>query len=181
MPRCPKSKTPGEMARKATSLSAAGVAPAPTHSYADADEMIEGACPDAYHLHPERERARQATRGTESQCNLKANHLFLQMVLPSPMARLPPYRHALYAWVPPSPRVRCRKAFVTYLLTYSPMRWPSSPRIEIQSYANCFAILFAKLSMSTGARYCCFYADDVTLLLPCYPCFQYSNRDSPRV
>lgn len=49
---CPsKSKTPGEMARKATSLSAAGVAPAPTHSYADADEMIEGACPDAFHLH----------------------------------------------------------------------------------------------------------------------------------
>ena len=29
-----------------------------------------------------------------------------------------PHRHALYAWVPPSPRVRCRKAFVTYLLTY---------------------------------------------------------------
>ena len=27
-------------------------------------------------------------------------------------------RHALYAWVSPSPRVRCRKAFVTYLLTY---------------------------------------------------------------
>jgi hypothetical protein len=31
-----------------------------------------------------------------------------------------PYRHALYAWVPPSPRVRCRKACVTYLLTYFP-------------------------------------------------------------
>ena len=30
---------------------------------------------------------------------------------------LSPHRHALYAWVPPSPRVRCRKAFVTYLLT----------------------------------------------------------------
>ena len=34
--------------------------------------------------------------------------------------RLPPYRHALYAWVPPSPRVRCRKALVSWLLTYSP-------------------------------------------------------------
>jgi hypothetical protein len=29
-----------------------------------------------------------------------------------------PHRHALYAWVSPSPRVRCRKASVTYLLTY---------------------------------------------------------------
>ena len=27
-----------------------------------------------------------------------------------------PHRHALHAWVPPSPRARCRKVFVTYLL-----------------------------------------------------------------
>ena len=35
-----------------------------------------------------------------------------------------PDRHALYAWVPPSPRVRCRQAFFThvqyrYLLTWT--------------------------------------------------------------
>ena len=37
-----------------------------------------------------------------------------------------PHRHALYAWVPPSPRVRCRKAFVTYLLARRPGRAKSS-------------------------------------------------------
>ena len=37
-------------------------------------------------------------------------------------ARLPHHRHALYAWVPPSPRVRCRMACITsmyYLYEYT--------------------------------------------------------------
>ena len=50
-------------------------------------------------------------------CKLCAPHALRPHCIGGRSRRAPStHRHALYAWVPPSPRVRCRKAFVTYLL-----------------------------------------------------------------
>ena len=64
---------------------------------------------------------RPATAAARLACQPSSSELVtvpgFVVVAPSRLATGSLPRHALYAWVPPSPRVRCRgKAFVTYLL-----------------------------------------------------------------
>ena len=81
-----------------------------------------------------------------------------------PVAVRRSHRHALYAWVPPSasPRVRCRKAFVTYLLTNAcagcSARGPCDSRVcrpaDYALYVHLRMHLAAALGLAVPCRVC---------------------------